>query len=173
MRWCYLYNVDPYIGKVKMASFILKWPLSPDSIQRCIGNPIVEIRQSSDRLISTMGFPIQIECHLYVESGPKLSHNYLIIIIKFPISKCIYIYWNRACLVPSHYLYTNTDLLSTGPSRRTNFTKIGINTHRFLFHNMHLKMPSAKQQPFCSGVKMSRQHAINMTDQLCFCLVIF
>ena len=46
----------------------------PDSIKRCnltsIGNPIVEIRRSYDRLISTMGFPIPVRRHLYIESGP-------------------------------------------------------------------------------------------------------
>ena len=35
-----------------------------------IGNPIVEIRRSYDRLISTMGFPILVRWHLYIESGP-------------------------------------------------------------------------------------------------------
>ena len=48
--------------------------LGPDSIQRChlisIGNPIVEIRRSCDRLICTMGFPIPVRRHLYIESGP-------------------------------------------------------------------------------------------------------
>ena len=47
--------------------------LGADSIKRChltsIGNPIVEIRQSYDRLISTMGFPIPVRWHLYIESG--------------------------------------------------------------------------------------------------------
>ena len=49
----------------------------PDSIQRwhlaSIGNPIVEIRRSYDRLISTMGFPILVRWHLYIESGPRPS----------------------------------------------------------------------------------------------------
>ena len=49
--------------------------LGPDSISRwhltSIGNPIVEIRRSYDRLISTMGFPILVRCHLYIESGPR------------------------------------------------------------------------------------------------------
>ena len=48
--------------------------LGPDSIYRwhltSIGNPIVEIRRSYDRLISTMGFPIPVRRHLYIESGP-------------------------------------------------------------------------------------------------------
>ena len=31
----------------------------------------MEIRRSYDRLISTMGFPIPVRRHLYIESGPK------------------------------------------------------------------------------------------------------
>ena len=51
--------------------------LGPDSIQRChltsIGNPIVEIRRSYDRLISTMGFPLLVRWHLHIESGSYLQ----------------------------------------------------------------------------------------------------
>ena len=51
-----------------------KRALGADSIKRChltsIGNPIVEIRRSYDRLITTMGFPILIRCNLYIESVP-------------------------------------------------------------------------------------------------------
>ena len=32
-----------------------------------MGNPIVVIRQSYDHLISTMGFPTLLRCHLYTE----------------------------------------------------------------------------------------------------------
>ena len=35
-----------------------------------MGNPIVEIRRSDDRLISTKGFHILIRWHLCIESGP-------------------------------------------------------------------------------------------------------
>ena len=49
--------------------------LGLDSIKRwhltSIENPIMEIRRSYDRLISTMGFPILVEWHLYFESGPN------------------------------------------------------------------------------------------------------
>ena len=38
-----------------------------------IGNPIVEIRRSYDRLISTMGFPKLVRWHLYIESGSCCS----------------------------------------------------------------------------------------------------
>ena len=45
-----------------------------DSIKGChltsIGNLIVEIRRSFDSLISTMGFPILVRWHLYIESEP-------------------------------------------------------------------------------------------------------
>ena len=48
----------------------------PDSILRwhltSIGNPIVATRRSYDRLISTMGFPILVRWHLYIETGPQL-----------------------------------------------------------------------------------------------------
>ena len=58
-------------------SFFDKTTIGVGSIQRCyltsIGNPIVEIRQSYDRLISTMGFPTLIRWHIYIEPGPMLS----------------------------------------------------------------------------------------------------
>ena len=40
-------------------------------LSTCIGNPIVEIRRSYDRLISKMGFPMLVRWHLYIESGPR------------------------------------------------------------------------------------------------------
>ena len=40
-----------------------------------IGNAIVEIRRSYDRLISTMVFPILVRQHLYIESGPWSHQN--------------------------------------------------------------------------------------------------
>ena len=35
----------------------------------------MEIRRSHDRLISTMGFPILVRWHLYIESGPSTQHS--------------------------------------------------------------------------------------------------
>ena len=53
--------VASYTGKVKgLIQFNSRWHLTS------IGNPIVEIRRSYDRLISTMGFPILVRCHLYI-----------------------------------------------------------------------------------------------------------
>ena len=56
---------------------ILGNKLGPDSILRShltnIGDPMVEIRRSYDRLISTMGFPIPVRQHLYIESGPRCT----------------------------------------------------------------------------------------------------
>ena len=47
-----------------------------NSINSCrltsIGNPIVEVRRSYDRLISIMGFHILVRQHLYIEPGPWL-----------------------------------------------------------------------------------------------------
>ena len=47
-----------------------------DNILARIGNPIVVIRQSYDRLISTMGFPILVIWRLYIESGPRAPSQY-------------------------------------------------------------------------------------------------
>ena len=48
---------------------VIKKPLGADSIKRChltcIGNHIVEIRRSYDRLISTIGFPILVRWHIF------------------------------------------------------------------------------------------------------------
>ena len=56
-------------------SLMLCQTQGPDSIKRyhltSIGNPIVEIRRSYDRLISTTGFPIPVRQHLYIESGTR------------------------------------------------------------------------------------------------------
>ena len=49
------------------------------SIERChltsIGNPIMEITRSYDRLISPIGFPILVRWHHYIESGSMLSRH--------------------------------------------------------------------------------------------------
>ena len=41
----------------------------PVSITRisCIGNPILEIGRSQDRVISTVGLSMRVRCHLYIE----------------------------------------------------------------------------------------------------------
>ena len=50
--------------------------LGVDSIKRChltsIENPTVEIRQSYNCLISTMGFPVLVRQHLCPASGPRV-----------------------------------------------------------------------------------------------------
>ena len=58
--WSHVVNiVDMHFDTV--ALLICRLVQGADSIKRChlasIGNPIVEIRRSYDRLISTMGFP--------------------------------------------------------------------------------------------------------------------
>ena len=68
----YLYNGNSDTSK----TMYLYWDsfLGADSIQRCLltslGNPIVEIKWSYDSLIFTMGFPILVRWHRYIESGP-------------------------------------------------------------------------------------------------------
>ena len=53
-------RLQPYFGFVRT------------SLCNSTGDPIVEIRRSYDRLISTIGFPIMVRRHLYIESGSWL-----------------------------------------------------------------------------------------------------
>ena len=57
---CLLYSFQ----WTELLQYSWKWPVGWFNIKEChltsIGNPIVEIRWSSDRLISTMGFPILV-----------------------------------------------------------------------------------------------------------------
>ena len=77
MGWNYLSIPDFNGANIEawewISNFILYFP-GPRFNIKChltsIGNPIVEIRRSYDRLISTMGFPILVRRHLYIESGP-------------------------------------------------------------------------------------------------------
>ena len=62
IRWKIRFTVIPFLGT--------------ESISRChltsVGNPIVKIRRSYDRLISTMGFLLLVKWYLNIESGPWL-----------------------------------------------------------------------------------------------------
>ena len=83
IKWCSVYNGGQWWcrSRIGYTRFDKAWLITrshnqgPDSIERCyltsIGNPIVEIRRSYDRLISTMGFPIPVRWYLYIESGPN------------------------------------------------------------------------------------------------------
>ena len=79
--WVCVHDIFSYGDKSPLISgpnwIIAKKHLGPDSIKRChltsIGNPVAEIRRSYDRLISTMGFPIQVRRHLYIGSGPWMQ----------------------------------------------------------------------------------------------------
>ena len=58
-------EVAPVIMRMSETWFNTK---IPDLIG--IGIPIMEIRRSPDRLISTMGISMPIRCHYYIESNP-------------------------------------------------------------------------------------------------------
>ena len=56
---------------------LVKGATGSDSIQRCsltiyVEIPIVEMERFYDRLISTMGFPVLVRRHLYLEPGPRI-----------------------------------------------------------------------------------------------------
>ena len=103
----------------------------PISIKRgClthIGNPIVEIRWSYDHLFSTMGFPILVRRHLYIESGPSSPHSmrphlyhipigyfmlkstisclmaYSIMSVLIPGDKSLCVIWNITCMFLGYF----------------------------------------------------------------------
>ena len=64
-------RISAAIGKPRISS------LGADSIKRChltrIEYPIVEIKQSYDHLISTMGFPLLVRWHLHIEQATGLD----------------------------------------------------------------------------------------------------
>ena len=60
----------------------------------------MEIRRSYDLLISTMGFPILVRLHLYIESGPWLWQGRT-----YPYAKCSSCQWYiRSCWYLAEYL---------------------------------------------------------------------
>ena len=67
----------------------------PGFYKRChlssIGNLIVEIRRSYDCLIPTMGFPILLRCHVYIEPGPRFPFPWLAIL------------WNQHLFIKTSY----------------------------------------------------------------------
>ena len=55
----------------------------------------MEIRRSYDRLISTMGFPILVRWHLYIESAPRteLGFHYPVVVLHIEIEHFYYGYF--------------------------------------------------------------------------------
>ena len=56
----------------------------------------MEIKLSDDRLISSMGFPIVVRRHLYIESGPRASIQYQDLIVHTAVlyPKWDFLYWS-------------------------------------------------------------------------------
>ena len=103
----------------------------PDSISRCrltsIGNPMLEIRWSYDRLIYKMGFPILVRRHLYIESGPRLWYSKLALqnivntpgdCFVTPARQCWLLYWYEVLNV-SRTLITQVYFIFIQPWSRT------------------------------------------------------
>ena len=61
-------------------------------------------------------------------------------------------WWLVAYSVPSHYLNQWWVIVNWTLRNRTSFSEILIKTQDFLFTKMHLKISSAKWQPFFQGV---------------------
>ena len=130
--------------------------LGPDLLWRwhltSIGNPIVEIRRSSDRLISTMGFPIPIRCHHYIESGPwSLSclgkrSTYTSLVLRYDRNTNTWVFFcmeNRTIMVIALMPDDVYMLLRTGSSLG-NVNEI----YNIFVKKMYLKMSAAKIRRF-------------------------
>ena len=71
MAWCHQVT-SHYVShsSTKYVAIWRHWATFSQHRLTCIGNPIVEIKQSWDRLIIIMGFPILISGHFYFKSVP-------------------------------------------------------------------------------------------------------
>ena len=60
----------------------------------------MEIRRSYDRLISTMGFPILVRWHLYIESGPWFLCNWWVLLLTaiMPNAQWLLLWKHLLCL---------------------------------------------------------------------------
>ena len=72
-----------------------------------MGIPIVEIRRSYDRLISTKGFPILIRWHLYFESGSWWCHITVRSLLPSSWLDCTRITWMKYEISIAPQLLTN------------------------------------------------------------------
>ena len=118
---------------------------------------VYETRRSYDRLISTMGFPILVRWHLYIESGTSnLTHWGRVTHIC--VSKITIIASDNGLSPGQHQaiIWTNAGIWSMGPLG-TNFSEILIEIHTFSFRKMHLKMSSGKRRPFCLGLNVLKE----------------
>ena len=120
-----------------------------DSIKRfhltSIGNPIMEIRRSYDRLISTMGFPILVRRHLYIESGSRSSAEVISALYNADdlvfIDKCIS--RHRATMIQSYIHYVH-EYRKISNIRRTKFQNL---------NDSHLVLKSSLPNPLKPGVQ--------------------
>ena len=103
----------------------------------------MEIRRSYDRLISTMGFPILVRQHLYIESGPRTWRSH-------------YIPQKSVDVITHPCLYFSLSLLVKGPLD-INIHK-SITTYLYLYHtkneSIHQKSKAESCRPsdrlFCN-----------------------
>ena len=140
--------------------------MGADSIQRChltsIGIPIVEIRWSYGRLISTIGFPILVRRY----QGPddsSLDNTSLPLQHLTHWGRVTHICMSKLTIIVSDnglspgrcqaIIWTNDGILLIGPLG-TNFREILIEIYTFSFKKIYLKMSSEKCRPFCLGLNV-------------------
>ena len=148
-----------------------------DSIKRChltsIGNPILEIRRSNDRLISAMGFPLLVR-HLYIESGPWLHNMNMNInlpmtqfgVSGYPPGSPCPIYWTYILysLLQFEHMWTINLLVIIYINTSTiDFYKFGIKSAVcfFLWHSVN-----PRWQPLCRS-DSTRSERVSVTRTNC------
>ena len=139
-----------------------------DSIQiwhlTSIGNPIVEIRRSYDRLISTMGFPKLVRWHLYIESGPRWFESLALLPDRLFCRVCINLLEQ---IHINYFSYLSTFLFPSSFSSWTEYAlpfaideSFAIKIHRtaIVHYAVHttIFLP-AHQDPLCNRM-VSKQH---------------
>ena len=109
-------------------------------------------------------FPVPVRWYIYIESAPRIQGGIRQIVAGLthwgPVT---HIYVSKLTIIGSDnglspdrrqaIIWINAGLLLIGPLG-TNFTEILIEILTFSSKKMHLKVSSAKRQPFCLGLNV-------------------
>ena len=127
----------------------------------------MEIRRSYDRLISTVGFPILVRWHIYIESGPwclRLVLTYAVInverigqdnsFVAFPWQR--WSEWSEAWYLPGILSTFGTNIAELWMDAGTN----GIGLH----HELNMHWSTLKTSGWIN-VKTSRHHILEPQDR--------
>ena len=92
-----------------------------------IGNPIVEIRRSYDRLISTMRFPILVRWHLYIEAGPcRWLCSFISVAACVGLIDLVIMVDSSGSIGPDHFVYMLDFTKAIISSMNLNTARVGV-----------------------------------------------